>query len=65
MENVEVLSKNLFKKFREFDNKKIDIIIVESVPEKGLGTALMNRIKKAASEIVCPRGESNSHGLPH
>ncbi len=63
--NVEALSKNLFKKFREFDNKKIDIIIVESVPEKGLGAALMNRIKKAASEIVCPRGESNSHGLPH
>ena len=63
--NIEFLAKNLFRKFREFDDKKIDIIIVENVSEKGLGRAIMNRIKKAASDIVCPRGESNSHGLPH
>ena len=50
--NVENLSKNLFKKFREFDSKKIKIIIVEGVKEKGLGFALMNRIKKAASRII-------------
>jgi L-threonylcarbamoyladenylate synthase len=50
--NVKYLAKNLFKKFREFDNKRIDIIIVEGVKEKGLGLALMNRLKKAASEII-------------
>ena len=50
--NVETLSKNLFKKFREFDNKKIDIILVESVKEEGLGAALMNRLKKSASKII-------------
>lgn len=50
--NVEKLSKDLFKKFREFDNKKIDIILVENVEEKGLGTALMNRLRKSASEII-------------
>jgi len=50
--NNEFLAKNLFKKFREFDNKKFDIIIVESVKEKGLGLAIMNRLKKSASEII-------------
>lgn len=50
--DVENLSKNLFKKFREFDSKKIEIIIVEGVKEKGLGLALMNRTKKAASRII-------------
>ncbi|MCX6730081.1 MAG: L-threonylcarbamoyladenylate synthase [Candidatus Portnoybacteria bacterium] len=51
-ENIESLAKNLFKKFREFDHKKIDTILVENVKEKGLGVALMNRIKKAASNTV-------------
>lgn len=50
--NIELLAKNLFKKFRNFDNKKFNIIIVESVEEKGLGVALMNRLKKSASEII-------------
>jgi len=50
--NIKFLAKNLFKKFREFDNKKIDIILVEGVEEKGLGVALMNRLKKSASEII-------------
>lgn len=50
--NIGLLAKNLFKKFRAFDNKKMDIIIVQGIKEKGLGLALMNRIKKAASEII-------------
>ena len=50
--NIEFLAKNLFKKFREFDDKKMDIIIVQGVEEKGLGMALMNRIKKSASKII-------------
>ncbi len=50
--NINFLTKNLFKKFRELDNKKTDIILVENVEEKGLGIALMNRLKKSASEII-------------
>jgi L-threonylcarbamoyladenylate synthase len=50
--SIKLLAKNLFKKFREFDNKKIDIILIESIKEKGFGLSLMNRIKKAASEII-------------
>jgi len=51
-QDVESLAKNLFIKFRKFDNKKIDTILVEGVEEKGLGMALMNRLKKSASEII-------------
>jgi L-threonylcarbamoyladenylate synthase len=42
----------VFDKFREADERKIDIIIVEGVNTKGIGLALMNRIKRAASEVV-------------
>jgi L-threonylcarbamoyladenylate synthase len=45
-------SKDLFKKFREADKEKADYILVMGVKEKGLGLALMNRIRKAASEVV-------------
>lgn len=46
------LGRNLFKKFREFDKQKIDTIIVEGVKEKDLGAAIMNRVKKAATQII-------------
>ena len=45
------MAKNLFRKFREFDGKKVDVILVEGVKDEGMGLALMNRLKKAASEI--------------
>lgn len=47
--DVDELGKVLFDKFREFDDEKVDIIIVEGVKEEGFGLALMNRAKKAAS----------------
>lgn len=50
--NTNYLAKTLFKKFRSLDKQKTDTIFVESVPERGLGASLMNRIKKAASEII-------------
>jgi L-threonylcarbamoyladenylate synthase len=39
---------NLFHALREFDSEKVDIIIAEAVSEKGLGLAVMNRLRKAA-----------------
>lgn len=39
---------NLFKIFREFDSKKVDVILVQGVPRKGIGLGIMNRLGKAA-----------------
>lgn len=45
-------AKRMFSKFREMDKKGYDIILVEKIKEEGLGVAIMNRLKKAASEII-------------
>ncbi len=41
------MASNLFRDFRECDKKGFDIIIIKSIQEKGLGVAIMNRLKKA------------------
>lgn len=46
------LAKNLFSIFRKFDAKKIDIIFVQGISNAGLGFAVMNRLRKAASKII-------------
>lgn len=46
--NLEAVAKNLFKILREFDKQKVDIILAESVPENGIGLAIMHRLRKAA-----------------
>jgi len=38
----------LFHLLREFDDDEVDIIVAEAIGEKGLGLAVMNRLKKAA-----------------
>lgn len=49
----ETIAANLFNVLREFDEIKVDIIIAEAVEEKGIGKAIMNRMKKAAGgEVV-------------
>lgn len=45
-------AKNLFSNFRKMDKKGYEIILVESIREDGLGIAIMNRLKKAASEVI-------------
>jgi L-threonylcarbamoyladenylate synthase len=47
-ENLTTVAKNLFRLLREFDEEKVDIIIAEGVSLKGLGLAIMNRLRKAA-----------------
>lgn len=44
--SVEEAAKNLFSALRELD-RTADVIIAEGVEEKGLGWAVMNRLKKA------------------
>ena len=46
--DLDSMAKNLFRFLREFDEENVDVIISESVPTKGLGLALMNRIRKAS-----------------
>lgn len=43
------IAKNLFRLLREFDKENVDLIIAESVPSKGLGLAVMNRLRRAAN----------------
>jgi L-threonylcarbamoyladenylate synthase len=46
------LATNLFKMLREIDKKGYDFIIMGACSEQKLGLAIMNRLKKAATEIV-------------
>lgn len=44
-------AKKIFSTIRDYDKKEVDIIVVEGVEEKGMGYAVMNRLRKAASKI--------------
>jgi L-threonylcarbamoyladenylate synthase len=46
------LAANLFKILREIDKKNYDFIIIGACSERGLGLAIMNRLKKAANIII-------------
>jgi len=50
--NPEEYAKKLFFKFREFDKKGTDIIIAKGLKEDKLGTAVMNRLKKASTVFI-------------
>jgi len=49
--NLKEVSRNLFQTLRKFDRMKVDIILAETFPEKGIGLALMHRLKKAAEKV--------------
>jgi len=46
--NERIAAKNLFKFLREFDEEKINVILAETLKEKGLSFAIMNRLLKAS-----------------
>ncbi|MEM1626387.1 MAG: L-threonylcarbamoyladenylate synthase [Sulfolobaceae archaeon] len=48
-ENLYEIAKNLFDSFRKLDKLNVDVGIIQSFPEKGIGLAIMNRIRKAAN----------------
>jgi len=48
----EKIAANLFKTFREFDSKKIDIVLAQGIGEEGLGFGIMNRLRKAAHKKI-------------
>jgi L-threonylcarbamoyladenylate synthase len=41
---------NLFRSLRELDRLDLDVIVAESVPERGLGCAIMDRLRRAAAK---------------
>jgi len=44
-----ICATRLFQILRQFDAENVDVIIVEAISEEGLGLAVMNRLRKAAS----------------
>lgn len=46
------MAHNLFKMLREVDEMGVELILVEGVEETGDGLAVMNRLSKAAFEVV-------------
>ncbi len=44
----EVIARHLFAFLREMDELGVDVVIVEGVPEDGLGAAIMDRLRRAA-----------------
>ncbi len=49
--SMEYIAKNLFKALRELDEQGVDVIIVESVEIKGIGEAIMDRLRKTTEPI--------------
>jgi L-threonylcarbamoyladenylate synthase len=48
-ENTDLVAHYLFRTLRELDRAGVDVILVESVSEEGVGAAVMDRIRKAAA----------------
>jgi L-threonylcarbamoyladenylate synthase len=46
--SVEQFARDLFRILRELDQTGVDVILVECVEDKGLGAAVMDRLRKAA-----------------
>ncbi len=40
---------NLFRSLRELDQAQLDLIVAETVPEQGIGLAIMDRLRRAAA----------------
>jgi len=40
---------NLFRCLRELDHENLDLIVAEKIPEEGLGCAIMDRLRRAAT----------------
>ncbi len=52
IENLQEISSSLYRLLREADEKGLDILLVEGISEKGLGMAIMNRLRRAAGERI-------------
>lgn len=57
--HAEQIAAGLYDSIRTFDEKKVDIIYSETFEEKGIGRAIMNRLRKASSGKVIEVKEEN------
>ena len=48
----EIIAQNLFECLRRFDKAGVSKIVAEGIKEDGIGLAVMNRLKKAAAEVI-------------
>ena len=55
--DLAVIAKNLFRLLREFDLEGVNLIVAEGVPAKGLGLAVMNRLRKASGYRIVKASE--------
>ncbi len=53
-ENEKTIARNLYGVLREFDGEDIDTIYSESFAVQGIGSAIMNRLEKAAGHLRLP-----------
>lgn len=51
-EPLETLAARLYHDLRDMDNRGVDLILAEELAVNGLGLAVMNRLKKAASRVL-------------
>lgn len=47
--SLEEAAKNLFSSLRELDKLEVDVILAELVPDKGIGKAINDRLRRAAA----------------
>ena len=62
-EDFKICASRLFSTLREFDSESMDIIIAESIVEKGLGLAIMNRLRKASGPDSAVKDQNSSDNI--
>jgi len=50
--NLDTIARNLFANLRKADNDHMDVIVVQGIHYNNTGFAIMNRLKKAADQII-------------
>jgi L-threonylcarbamoyladenylate synthase len=54
-EDPDAIAANLFAQMRELDDAGLDVIVVEVISERGVGRAVMDRLRRAAGGDAPPR----------
>ena len=57
-ESISGFAKGLFAAIRALDESGVDMIVVQGVEECGLGLAVMDRLRRAASFVVDEHGQA-------
>lgn len=52
VENLSTVAGQLYQSLRVFKKTEVDIILAEVFPTEGIGQAIMNRLNKAANQII-------------